>query len=191
MIVCTSDTIAGKKIVRTLGMVRGNTIRARHLGKDVMAVLRNLVGGEVSEYTKMMAEAREQADLELIAGFLVDMRSTQNGELLDLVRQRDGSAHLGAGPLGRVDDSIDPQVGLGRGRRSDVHGLVGKANVERRAVGIRIDGHGADAHFATGAHDAQGNFAPVCNENFFKHIVSPEAYRFSLGPSKPGALDLL
>jgi len=61
MIVVTSGKIAGKRVVRTLGMVRGNTIRARHLGKDIVAVLRNIVGGEVSEYTKMMAEAREQA----------------------------------------------------------------------------------------------------------------------------------
>ena len=61
MIVVTDQQIVGKKIVRTLGLVRGNTIRARHLGKDVLAMLRNLVGGEISEYTKMMAESREQA----------------------------------------------------------------------------------------------------------------------------------
>jgi uncharacterized protein YbjQ (UPF0145 family) len=61
MIVVTESEIAGKKVVRTLGLVRGNTIRARHLGKDLLAVLRNLVGGEVSEYTKMMAESREQS----------------------------------------------------------------------------------------------------------------------------------
>jgi uncharacterized protein YbjQ (UPF0145 family) len=61
MIVVTGSEIAGKKVVRTLGLVRGNTIRARHLGKDLLAVLRNLVGGEVSEYTKMMAESREQS----------------------------------------------------------------------------------------------------------------------------------
>ena len=61
MIVTTSEAITGKRIVRTLGLVRGNTIRARHVGRDITAVLRNLVGGEVSEYTKLMAEAREQA----------------------------------------------------------------------------------------------------------------------------------
>jgi uncharacterized protein YbjQ (UPF0145 family) len=61
MIVVSDNAIAGTRIVRTLGLVRGNTIRARHLGKDVLAVLRNMVGGEISEYTKMMAEAREQA----------------------------------------------------------------------------------------------------------------------------------
>ncbi len=61
MIVVTSSTIRGKRITRTLGLVRGNTIRARHVGKDIMAVFRNMVGGEVSEYTKMMAESREQA----------------------------------------------------------------------------------------------------------------------------------
>jgi len=61
MILVTSDEIPGKKITRTLGLVRGNTIRARHVGRDIMAGLRNLVGGEVSEYTKLIAESREQA----------------------------------------------------------------------------------------------------------------------------------
>ena len=61
MIVVTTGEVAGKRIVRTLGLARGNTIRARHLGKDIVAILRNIVGGEDSEYTKMMAEAREQA----------------------------------------------------------------------------------------------------------------------------------
>lgn len=61
MLLSTTETIYGKKIVKHLGLVRGNTIRARHLGRDIMAGLRNVVGGEVTDYTKMMAEAREQA----------------------------------------------------------------------------------------------------------------------------------
>jgi uncharacterized protein YbjQ (UPF0145 family) len=61
MIVVTSPDIPGKKIVRTLGLVRGNTIRARHVGKDILAGLRHLVGGEIHEYAKLMGEAREQA----------------------------------------------------------------------------------------------------------------------------------
>jgi uncharacterized protein YbjQ (UPF0145 family) len=61
MIITTSDQIPGKEITRTIGWVKGNTIRARHLGRDIMAGLRGVVGGEISEYTKMMAEAREQA----------------------------------------------------------------------------------------------------------------------------------
>ena len=61
MIVTTSAQIEGKKIKKTIGLVKGSTIRARHLGKDILAGLRGMVGGEVSEYTKMMAEAREQA----------------------------------------------------------------------------------------------------------------------------------
>lgn len=61
MIVTTTPEIVGKRVVRTLGLVRGNTIRARHVGRDIMAALRNLVGGEVAEYTKLFAEAREQA----------------------------------------------------------------------------------------------------------------------------------
>jgi len=61
MIIVTSDEIPGRKITRALGLVRGNTIRARHVGRDILAGLRNLVGGEVSEYTKLIAESREQA----------------------------------------------------------------------------------------------------------------------------------
>jgi uncharacterized protein YbjQ (UPF0145 family) len=61
MIVTTTGDIHGKKIVRTLGLVRGNTIRARHIGRDITAVFRNVVGGEISEYTKLFAEDREQS----------------------------------------------------------------------------------------------------------------------------------
>jgi len=61
MLLATTDTIPGKTIIKHLGLVRGNTIRARHVGKDIVAGLRNLVGGEVVEYTKLLAESREQA----------------------------------------------------------------------------------------------------------------------------------
>ncbi len=61
MIVVTTDEVAGKTVKKHLGLVRGNTIRARHIGHDIMALLRNIVGGEIRDYTKMMAEAREQA----------------------------------------------------------------------------------------------------------------------------------
>jgi len=61
MIITTSEQIEGKKIVKTIGMVKGSTIRARHLGRDIMAGLRGVVGGEITEYTKMMAESREQS----------------------------------------------------------------------------------------------------------------------------------
>ncbi|MHC4727444.1 MAG: YbjQ family protein [Planctomycetota bacterium] len=61
MLLSTTDTIAGKKIVKQLGLAKGNTIRARHIGRDIMAILRHIVGGEITDYTKMMAESREQA----------------------------------------------------------------------------------------------------------------------------------
>ena len=61
MIISTSAQIEGKTISRTIGLVKGSTIRARHVGRDFMAGLRGIVGGEISEYTKMMAEAREEA----------------------------------------------------------------------------------------------------------------------------------
>ena len=61
MIITTSEQITGKNITRTVGLVKGSTIRARHVGRDIMAQLRGIVGGEIGEYTKMMAESREQA----------------------------------------------------------------------------------------------------------------------------------
>lgn len=67
MIITPAAYVAGHTVVRTLGLVRGNTIRARHMGRDILAVLKNLVGGEIEEYTKMMAEAREQAVDRMLA----------------------------------------------------------------------------------------------------------------------------
>jgi uncharacterized protein YbjQ (UPF0145 family) len=61
MIIVTTFEVAGHDVTATLGLVRGNTIRTRHIGRDILALLRNVVGGEVREYTKMLAEAREQA----------------------------------------------------------------------------------------------------------------------------------
>jgi len=83
VIITTSDQVEGKRIVRTIGMVKGNTIRARHLGRDIMAGLRGVVGGEITEYTKMMAESREQAIQRMVedaekqgANAIIGMRFT-------------------------------------------------------------------------------------------------------------------
>ena len=61
MIIVTTPDVQGKQVMHTLGLVRGSSIRSRHIGKDIMALLRNIAGGEVREYTKILAEAREQA----------------------------------------------------------------------------------------------------------------------------------
>jgi len=61
MMITPSPGVPGHRVVRSMGLVYGNTIRARHLGKDILAGLKNLVGGEIEEYTKLMAEAREQS----------------------------------------------------------------------------------------------------------------------------------
>jgi uncharacterized protein YbjQ (UPF0145 family) len=61
MTLSPAPTMAGHRVTRSLGLVYGNTIRARHVGRDILAVLKNVVGGEIEEYTKLMAEAREQA----------------------------------------------------------------------------------------------------------------------------------
>ncbi len=57
----TTETIVGKRVTRVHGLVKGNTIRARHVGRDILAIIKMLFGGEVTDYTKMLAESREQA----------------------------------------------------------------------------------------------------------------------------------
>ena len=83
MIITTSEQIEGKTIAKTTGRVKGSTIRDRHLGRDIMAGVRGVVGGEITEYTKMMAEAREQAIQRMVedaeekgANAIVSMRFT-------------------------------------------------------------------------------------------------------------------
>ncbi len=67
MLLSNTDSIYGKKITKHLGIAKGNTIRARHVGRDIMAGMKHLVGGEISDYTKMMAESREQALDRMVA----------------------------------------------------------------------------------------------------------------------------
>ena len=67
MIMATTDQIPGKRITEVKGLVQGNTIRARHLGRDIMAAFRNVVGGEISEYTRLMTESRAQAASRMTA----------------------------------------------------------------------------------------------------------------------------
>jgi uncharacterized protein YbjQ (UPF0145 family) len=81
MIIATSSVIPGKEIKKSFGIVRGNTIRARHIGKDILAVIKNIFGGEIEEYTKLLAESRDQAidrmieqAKELGANAIVDVR---------------------------------------------------------------------------------------------------------------------
>lgn len=81
MMVASSSTIVGKRLVKTLGIVKGNTVRARHIGKDIVAVFKNIVGGEIEEYTKLLAESRDQSldrmivDAERLgANAIVDVR---------------------------------------------------------------------------------------------------------------------
>jgi len=66
MIVITTESVPGKDITGVLGIARGSTVRARHLGRDIFAGLKNIVGGEISEYTKLLADAREEAMQRMI-----------------------------------------------------------------------------------------------------------------------------
>jgi uncharacterized protein YbjQ (UPF0145 family) len=94
MIVTSCENIAGKKIVKTIGLVRGNTIRARHLGRDVGAFFRGIVGGEVKEYTKLMAESREQAYDRMIAD-----AESQGANAIIMVRYSTSAVMQGAAEL--------------------------------------------------------------------------------------------
>ncbi|MCK4913103.1 MAG: heavy metal-binding domain-containing protein [Planctomycetes bacterium] len=67
MLITTQDNFSDYETIETFGLVKGNTIRARHIGKDIMAGLRTIIGGEITEYTKMLAESREQAIDRMIA----------------------------------------------------------------------------------------------------------------------------
>ncbi len=67
MIITTTEVIQGKAVTKTIGLVKGSTIRGRHVGRDFMASLRSVVGGEITEYTKMLAESREQAMQRMVA----------------------------------------------------------------------------------------------------------------------------
>jgi uncharacterized protein YbjQ (UPF0145 family) len=66
MLIVTTEKIEGKRIVETLGIVRGSTVRAKFFGKDIIAALRNIVGGEVTEYTQMLNEARDEAIARMV-----------------------------------------------------------------------------------------------------------------------------
>jgi len=67
MLLSTTDIVPGKEIVEVIDIARGSTVRARNIGRDIFAGLKNLVGGEISEYTRLMADAREQAIARMIA----------------------------------------------------------------------------------------------------------------------------
>ncbi|MDD4985017.1 MAG: YbjQ family protein [Dehalococcoidales bacterium] len=61
MIITTSDNVAGRNIIKTIGLVKGNTVRARNIGRDIRATVKNVIGGEITDYTELMTEAREEA----------------------------------------------------------------------------------------------------------------------------------
>jgi len=94
MIVTTCEYIAGKKVVKTIGLVKGNTIRARHLGRDIAAFFRKIVGGEVKEYTKLLAESREQA----VDRMIEDARS-QGANAIIMIRFSTSEIMQGAAEL--------------------------------------------------------------------------------------------
>ena len=66
MIVTNLETVPGRNIIQHLGLVQGNTVRAKHVGRDIMAGLKNIVGGELRGYTELLTDAREEATQRMI-----------------------------------------------------------------------------------------------------------------------------
>lgn len=112
MILATTNELPDRRMRRTLGLVRGTSVRGRHIGVDLIAHLRNAVGGEIHEYTKMLSEAREQAidrmieeARELGANAVLGMRFTTSSPT-------PGSSEvLVYGTAVLVDDPLDPDPG--------------------------------------------------------------------------------
>ena len=94
MIIVTTDEIKGYEIVEVIGLVRGNTIRARAIGKDIIAGFKNMIGGEIHEYTKMIAESREQA-----LDRMVDEAKNKNADAIVCVRFTTSSVMQAAAEL--------------------------------------------------------------------------------------------
>lgn len=83
ILIVTADQFPDRKVVKVVGLVRGNAVRARHVGRDILAAFRNIVGGEIRDYTKLLGEAREQAldrmaqqAMDLGANAVISMRFT-------------------------------------------------------------------------------------------------------------------
>ncbi len=117
MIIVTSENIAGKRVVRTLGLVRGNTVRARHVGKDIMAGLRNIVGGEIHEYAKLIAESREQTIDRMVADARITRGERDHRRALhDVGDRRRRSRVAGRGHGGRGRGRLNATEGAGLSR---------------------------------------------------------------------------
>ena len=94
MIITSGEFIVGKKIVKTLGLVKGNTVRSRHVGRDIGATFRSIIGGEVVEYTKLIAESREQA-----IDRMVEEAEEMGGNAIIMVRFTTSSIAAGSAEL--------------------------------------------------------------------------------------------
>jgi len=94
MIIVNTDTVAGRKVVVSLGLVRGSTIQAKHIGKDLMAGLKTLVGGEIKEYTEMLESARQIA-----IGRMVKSAEAMEADAIINVRFATSSIMQGAAEL--------------------------------------------------------------------------------------------
>ena len=149
MMITPSATVAGHRITQTLGLVRGNTIRARHVGKDILAGFRNIVGGEVSEYTKLFAEARG-IDVHTHAGYWWE-HSTPGRYLQGIANVLDGRALLPWAE--RPVIGVDASATIGAGARLDERIYVGPKAVI--GAGTTLGPHvqiGAGARLAPGIH---------------------------------------
>ena len=113
MIISTSPNIGGKKITETLGIARGNTVRSRNAAMDIFAALKNIVGGEIDEYTKLQAQAREQAISRMIANAQdLDADAVVNVRITTSMIMQGCSEIMAYGTAVKLSDEDSPPVSI-------------------------------------------------------------------------------
>ena len=113
MIISTSPNIGGKKVTKTIGIARGNTVRSRNAARDIFAALKNIVGGEIDEYTKLQAQAREQAISRMIANAQdLDADAVVNVRITTSMIMQGCSEIMAYGTAVKLSDDDSPPISI-------------------------------------------------------------------------------
>ncbi len=160
--------------------------RIADLVGDLDRFFRVLDDAEIARHGIHACGIGELLGLDLVAHHLdgLDVR-TDEGNAVIFQRLREpgvlrqeavaGMNGLGARLLAGGDDLVDDEIGFGSGRRADMDGFIRHLDMQRILVGIGIDGDGGDAHLLRRLHDAAGDFAPVCDQDFLEHVSAPQS----------------
>ena len=113
MLLTNTETVPGYRVLKHMGLVQGNTIRAKHIGRDIMAGLKNIVGGEIKGYTELLSQARAEATERM-----VKQAETLGANAVVNVRFATSSVMQVTGPLNVAHSSLETRM-IGRQSSSD------------------------------------------------------------------------